>query len=267
MTQAYGTGLGVIAVPTEPSAASAAEGGPYSAADRCRWSAAEGGSLPARNRIYYYGVSFKQPDRRLAAPERWDQLDSKSALENLMDQHTGGAWREGAGGSGARAPAAFGGLVDVLLRSTPPDRLELLGLHSRLPLAEWHRGRCVLVGDAVHAPLPTSGQGVNMAVEDAYALAEELGRRLLVPAGQAKAASADEVRAAFAAFRSRRYAKTKAMVSMGRRIINMETGVTSPLVARVRDAALGLAYSKGWLLAALEKQVISDLVVPLDALR
>lgn len=185
-----------------------------------------------------------------------------------MDERTGGAWREAPAGAGPRRPTAFGALVDVLLRSTPPDRLQLLGLHSRQPLAEWHRGRCVLVGDAVHAPLPTSGQGVNMAIEDAYALAEELGRSWLGPEeGRATPGSAAAVQAAFAAFRSRRYAKTKSMVSMGRTIIGLETGVTSPLVARLRDAAFGLAVSRGWILSALEKQVVSNLVVPLDALR
>lgn len=66
MTQAYGTGLGVIAVPTEPAAASTVDGGPYTAAERSRWAEAAGGPSQPRNRIYYYGVTFKQPDRRLA---------------------------------------------------------------------------------------------------------------------------------------------------------------------------------------------------------
>jgi salicylate hydroxylase len=38
----------------------------------------------------------------------------------------------------------------------------------RLP--RWSRGRVVLVGDAVHAPLPHQGQGAGQAIEDAYAL-------------------------------------------------------------------------------------------------
>ena len=38
----------------------------------------------------------------------------------------------------------------------------------------WHRGRLVLVGDAVHAPSPSSGQGASLALEDAVVLAASL---------------------------------------------------------------------------------------------
>lgn len=38
-------------------------------------------------------------------------------------------------------------------------------------VATWHRGRLVLVGDAAHAPSPSSGQGVSLAMEDAVVLA------------------------------------------------------------------------------------------------
>ena len=35
----------------------------------------------------------------------------------------------------------------------------------------WHRGPMIIIGDAAHAPAPTSGQGASMAIEDAIALA------------------------------------------------------------------------------------------------
>lgn len=38
--------------------------------------------------------------------------------------------------------------------------------------APWHRGRVVLIGDAVHAAPPTIGQGIALALEDASVLAE-----------------------------------------------------------------------------------------------
>jgi salicylate hydroxylase len=48
------------------------------------------------------------------------------------------------------------------------------GLFSLPPLQSWSRGRAVLLGDAAHAMLPHQGQGANMTVEDAFALAELL---------------------------------------------------------------------------------------------
>jgi 2-polyprenyl-6-methoxyphenol hydroxylase-like FAD-dependent oxidoreductase len=52
-------------------------------------------------------------------------------------------------------------------------RLELAGDSTfDLPhVPTWWRGRTVLVGDAVHAPSPSSGQGAAMALEDAVVLA------------------------------------------------------------------------------------------------
>jgi 2-polyprenyl-6-methoxyphenol hydroxylase-like FAD-dependent oxidoreductase len=38
----------------------------------------------------------------------------------------------------------------------------------------WHRGPLVIIGDAAHAPAPTSGQGASMAIEDGIVLAKAL---------------------------------------------------------------------------------------------
>lgn len=48
------------------------------------------------------------------------------------------------------------------------------GLFTTRPLLHWHRGRAVLLGDAVHAMLPHHGQGANTTIEDAVTLAELL---------------------------------------------------------------------------------------------
>jgi salicylate hydroxylase len=56
------------------------------------------------------------------------------------------------------------------------------GLFAQPPLARWTRGPVVLLGDAAHAMLPHQGQGANQAIEDAFVLAEELGRAGVVPA-------------------------------------------------------------------------------------
>jgi 2-polyprenyl-6-methoxyphenol hydroxylase-like FAD-dependent oxidoreductase len=52
-------------------------------------------------------------------------------------------------------------------------RLELWAdnTHDLPRVARWHRDRMVIVGDAAHAPSPSSGQGASLALEDAVVLA------------------------------------------------------------------------------------------------
>jgi len=64
---------------------------------------------------------------------------------------------------------------------------------------DWHRGRIVLIGDAVHSTTPHLGQGAGMAIEDSIVLAEELSR-------------ADTPEAAFSAFRDRRIERCRYVV-------------------------------------------------------
>ncbi|MEV5989377.1 FAD-dependent monooxygenase [Streptomyces sp. NPDC052051] len=62
-----------------------------------------------------------------------------------------------------------------LLRHTEPESLMVVGQMERMPsVPHWHRGRMVLVGDSVHAPSSSSGQGASLAIESAV----ELGRCL-----------------------------------------------------------------------------------------
>jgi salicylate hydroxylase len=52
----------------------------------------------------------------------------------------------------------------------------------RLPsLAQWQRGRIVLLGDAAHASLPFLAQGAAMALEDAVCLADAVAREPALP--------------------------------------------------------------------------------------
>jgi 2-polyprenyl-6-methoxyphenol hydroxylase-like FAD-dependent oxidoreductase len=53
-------------------------------------------------------------------------------------------------------------------------RLELAGdnTHDLPKVPTWRRGPMVIIGDAAHAPSPTSGQGASMAAEDAVVLAK-----------------------------------------------------------------------------------------------
>src|SRR5262244_1959174 len=47
------------------------------------------------------------------------------------------------------------------------------------PLASWHRGRVVLIGDAAHATTPNLGQGANQAIESAFVVAQALASEKL----------------------------------------------------------------------------------------
>ena len=63
----------------------------------------------------------------------------------------------------------------------------------------WHKGRIVLIGDAVHTTTPHLGQGAGMAIEDSLVLAEELAR-------------ASDPETAFEALRARRYERCRYIV-------------------------------------------------------
>ncbi|AJT69242.1 hypothetical protein T261_7645 [Streptomyces lydicus] len=89
----------------------------------------------------------------------------------------------------ARLRELYAGHVpgEQLLRHTSPDDLMVVGRMERMPsVPHWHRGRMVLVGDAVHAPSSSSGQGASLAIESAVELARCL-RDLPTP-GEAFAA-------------------------------------------------------------------------------
>jgi 2-polyprenyl-6-methoxyphenol hydroxylase-like FAD-dependent oxidoreductase len=75
----------------------------------------------------------------------------------------------------------------------------------------WHKGRVVLLGDAVHTTTPHLGQGAGMAIEDSIVLAEEL------------AAHAD-LESAFTAYRARRFERCKYIVDASRAISYGQTG-------------------------------------------
>lgn len=54
-----------------------------------------------------------------------------------------------------------------MISSRNISSLGLWQLRDLGPLETWVSGRCILIGDAAHAMLPTQGQGASQAVEDA----------------------------------------------------------------------------------------------------
>ena len=60
----------------------------------------------------------------------------------------------------------------ALAAATTPETLQVTGaLHIMPPVPHWSRGRLVLVGDAVHAPSNSTGQGASLAIESSIELA------------------------------------------------------------------------------------------------
>jgi 2-polyprenyl-6-methoxyphenol hydroxylase-like FAD-dependent oxidoreductase len=49
-------------------------------------------------------------------------------------------------------------------------------LEGMMLYGDWHKGRVVLLGDAVHATTPHLGQGAGMAIEDSIVLADEIAK-------------------------------------------------------------------------------------------
>ena len=100
----------------------------------------------------------------------------------------------------------------------------LMGLMMTAP---WHRGRVVLLGDAVHATTPHLASGAGIAVEGALVLAEELARCYCLEG-------------ALTAYAGRRYDRARLVVSSSMRMGEIEqTGGSKDEHTRVMLHAMG----------------------------
>ena len=61
--------------------------------------------------------------------------------------------------------------VQMMIDHTPIERINKIYVHDHDPIRTWHKHNLIAIGDAAHAPLPTSGQGACQALEDAWHLA------------------------------------------------------------------------------------------------
>ena len=99
-------------------------------------------------------------------------------------------WHHGDDPDNLRAQFAdFGGVAAVLLGGV--ERVGYWGLFRHPVAASWHGGGVALLGDAAHPTLPFMAQGANLALEDAWVLADCLDR-------------ADDQAAGLAAYQARR---------------------------------------------------------------
>ena len=86
--------------------------------------------------------------------------------------------------------------TDVLKLLSVAENVNLWGLFFHSLPKKWHSASIVLIGDSCHPMVPFLGQGANMAIEDAWVLAEELDGSIDMEDG-------------FKKYQSRRYKRIK----------------------------------------------------------
>ncbi|NOU50301.1 NAD(P)-binding protein [Pseudoalteromonas sp. JBTF-M23] len=86
------------------------------------------------------------------------------------------------------------------------DKIKTIFVHDHDPIDTWYKDNVLLIGDAAHAPLPTSGQGACQALEDAWHLANCLSSK------------AFDIKTAFKQFNTIRSSKTANITMLGRQL-------------------------------------------------
>ena len=103
------------------------------------------------------------------------------------------------------------------------ETMPLTPIHTVPRLSRWHRDRMIVIGDAAHAPSPTSGQGASLGIEDAAILAICLR-------------DTDDAGAAFGRFERARRARVERIVKWASRINNNKA--PGPVGRLIRDVTL-----------------------------
>lgn len=116
----------------------------------------------------------------------------------------------------------------ILDRVTPENFIPAHRLEDLPRLPQWSKGRIVLVGDAVHATSPSSGQGASLAAESAVELARCL-RDLPVDA-------------AFDAYRRHRRERVERIIAVAAR--TNQAKAAGPVAARLRDLLMPFFMEK-----------------------
>jgi 2-polyprenyl-6-methoxyphenol hydroxylase-like FAD-dependent oxidoreductase len=125
--------------------------------------------------------------------------------------------------------ARFGGWhapVPAVLEATPAERILRTDIFDREPIARWHHGRVVLLGDAAHPMTPNLGQGAAQAIEDAGALAASLAAAATLEDGLLR-------------YESARVRRTRAFVQASRRFGEVAQW-RHPLAVLARDLLMRL---------------------------
>lgn len=155
------------------------------------------GCVPVRSDLVYWAAAQARP-----LAETSPHADRRKEVEDLFAQ-----WPEP---------------VTRIIRATPAHAIRLIAVHDLEPLQTWSRANVLLLGDAAHAPLPTSGQGACQALEDAWHLARCL---------DGASGGLDD---AFQAFSRIRAPKTTRLAEQGR-FFARGLFITDPETCRIRN--------------------------------
>ena len=107
--------------------------------------------------------------------------------------------------------------------------LQLAGdnTHDLPSVPTWRKDPMIVIGDAAHAPTPTSGQGASMAAEDAVQLAKCLRDRPTIPE-------------ALATYEGLRRKRVERIVAQGARTGSSKT--PGPVTRVLRDLLLPVVF-------------------------
>jgi 2-polyprenyl-6-methoxyphenol hydroxylase-like FAD-dependent oxidoreductase len=169
-------------------------------------------SSPLRSGDLYWAATLN------AAEHEWPQLHCEYARDRL-----------------ARLIRDWHEPVPRLVRETAADQMVLTDVHDVEPLRRWSTARVTLIGDAAHAMAPFLGQGANAAIEDAAALARQVGA-----ASSPSSSPAEALRA----YQTLRQPRTVRMCRMSRRI-GMLGQWENRVAISMRDTAMRLALRFG----------------------
>jgi 2-polyprenyl-6-methoxyphenol hydroxylase-like FAD-dependent oxidoreductase len=125
----------------------------------------------------------------------------------------------------------LGELIEKTIRACPAEAILRNDIYELEPLASWHRGRALVIGDAAHPTTPNLGMGAGLAIEDAVVLCQCLE-------------SCDSIDVAFNLFEQRRMSRARQVVRASRRA-GERAQVESAFMASLRDKVFAMMLKSG----------------------
>jgi 2-polyprenyl-6-methoxyphenol hydroxylase-like FAD-dependent oxidoreductase len=142
--------------------------------------------------------------------------------------------RDGAGGRKRDVLERFHGWhapIEALIDATADNAIHRVDIFGGQMLQRWGQGRVTMLGDAAHPMTTNFGQGAGMAIEDAVALAEALGR-------------GGDLQAALRGYEELRRVRVTAMMNLANKL-NSTASLESPFRCWMRDTMIRYLFRVG----------------------